>query len=151
MIREPRAEELAPLAARIAPQPLLQRYGVTAEGLARDLVAGLERGDGLLVAEEGGVPVGLVWFLTAGTFGLGGYLRLIALQPGAEGRGLGGALLLEVERCVAARSRALFLLVSHFNEGARRFYAARGYREAGVLPGMVRPEVDEVILYKRLT
>jgi ribosomal protein S18 acetylase RimI-like enzyme len=149
-IRAARASDLAPLARSLAGQPLLERYGTDAAALERSLSSALARGDGLAVAEEAGAPRGLAWFLVEGTFALGGYLKLIALAPGAEGRGLGGALLDEVERQVAARSRHLFLLVSHFNDGARRFYARRGYREAGALPSLVREGIDEVVMWRRL-
>lgn len=149
-IREPRSEELAPLARALAGQPLLARYGTSAEGLARSLEAARARGEGLLVADDGGGAGGLAWFLVEGTFALGGYLRLIALAPGGEGRGTGSALLAEVEARVRARSPNLFLLVTRDNDRARRFYAARGYAEAGVLSSLVRPGIDEVVMWKRL-
>jgi ribosomal protein S18 acetylase RimI-like enzyme len=150
LIRDALPGEERALADAVIAQPLLLRYQVTAAGLRRDLEAARAGGDGLIVAEEGGAPRGFAWFLYRGTFGPGGYLRLIALKPGSERRGLGAALLDEVERRVAAHSRTLFLLVSDWNQEARRFYAARGYREAGVLPAFVRPDTDEVICYKRL-
>jgi ribosomal protein S18 acetylase RimI-like enzyme len=150
-LRDARAGEERTLADLVIAQPLLVRYQVTTAGLQRDLEAARAGGDGMIVVEEGGVSRGFAWFMHRGTFGPGGYLRLIALQPGTEGRGLGAALLDEVERRVAAHSRTLFLLVSHWNHAARRFYAARGYAEAGVLPAFVRPDSDEVICYKRLT
>jgi ribosomal protein S18 acetylase RimI-like enzyme len=150
LIRDARAGEARVLAEAVASQPLLTRYQVTAEGLARSLEASRVAGDGLIVSEEGGELRGLAWFHLRGTFGLGGYLRLIALAPGAEGRGLGAALLDEVERRVVAHSASLFLLVSHWNEGARRFYAAHGYAEAGLLRAFVVPDTDEVICYKKL-
>jgi ribosomal protein S18 acetylase RimI-like enzyme len=149
-VRDARADEVGALALAVIAQPLLVRYGVTVEGLTRDLGAALARGDGLVVAVDGERRLGFAWFLPTGTFGGGGYLRLIALAPGAEGQGSGGALLDEVERRVAQTSRSLFLLVSHWNEGARRFYAARGYCEVGLLPAYVRADTDEVICVKKL-
>jgi ribosomal protein S18 acetylase RimI-like enzyme len=147
------------LAAEVVGQPLLQRYGVSAAGLARDLVRAIDDGEQVIVVapsgqakgdEAEGGAVGFAWFLLGGTFGRGGYLRLIALQPGQERRGLGAALLDEVERRVGALGRPLFLLVSHWNDGAQRFYAARGYREVGRLPAFVRADTDEIILHKAL-
>jgi GNAT superfamily N-acetyltransferase len=149
-VRPARADELPALAAAVAPQPLLARYGVTAAGLARDLDAALARAEPILVADDDGTPAGFAWFLHQGTFASGGYLRLIALVPGREGHGAGAALLDAVEREVATRARHLFLLVSHWNDGARRFYARRGYLEAGTLPAFVRPDTDEIICWKRL-
>ncbi|HEY3356386.1 MAG TPA: GNAT family N-acetyltransferase [Polyangia bacterium] len=149
-IRDAAADDVAPLAARLHGLPLLARYGVTEESLARDLGLALERGDGLLCAAGPDGPVGFAWFLTAGTFASGGYLRLIAVAPGQQGGALGSRLLDEVERRVAVRSRTMFLLVSDFNTGAQRFYARRGYRDAGALEAFVRPDVDERIYWKRL-
>lgn len=150
IVRDARVEDLAPLARKVAPQPLLERYGMTEERLASALTLAHGKGEGLLVVETDRGATGFAWFHFAGTFGLGGYLRLIALIPGAEGQGLGAALLDEVERKVALQSRALFLLVSHWNTGARHFYAVRGYQEVGVVPKLVRDDTDEVICYKRL-
>jgi ribosomal protein S18 acetylase RimI-like enzyme len=148
-IRSAHRDELAVVATAVVGQPLLQRYGATAAGLTRDLNGALDRGEPVLVADEGKL-CGFAWFLCNGTFAQGGYLRLIALAPGSEGRGVGGALLDEVERQVAVQSRNLFLMVSHWNEGARRFYAGRGYSEVGRLPAFIRPDTDEIICWKRL-
>jgi ribosomal protein S18 acetylase RimI-like enzyme len=148
-VREARLDELDALAAACAEQPLLKRYGTTAERLLKHLHGALAAQQLLVVEKEGAVR-GFAWFLTSGTFAAGGYLKLIALTPGAEGGGLGAALLDEVERRVATHSRFLFLLVSHWNDGARRFYATRGYREVGLLPKFVRDDTDEVICMKQV-
>ena len=149
-VRDATRADLAALAKQVVTQPLLARYGATAAGLTRDLDAALAAGQGLLVAEADARLVGLAWFLPVGAFALGGYLKLIALVPGAEGHGAGSALMDEVERRCAQVTRSLFLLVSDWNDGARRFYAARGYSEVGRVPKLVRPEIDEIICYKRL-
>jgi ribosomal protein S18 acetylase RimI-like enzyme len=148
MIRDARAEEIDALVAEVGPQPLLQRYQVDLPKLGLALKDAQKAGQ-LLVVEEEGRVLGFAWFLPTGTFGQGGYLRLIALSPGSEGRGLGAALLDEVERRVAPRP--LFLLCAHWNEGARRFYAARGYAEVGRLPAFVRADTDEIVCMKKPT
>lgn len=150
IVRDARRDELPDLARRCADQELLRRYGTTAEKLGGFLTRAVDRGDPLLVADEDGTAVGFAWFHTSGTFESGGYLRLIALAPGREGRGLGAALVDEMERRVAQKSPHLFLLVSDFNTAARRFYAHRGYKEVGSLPGFVLPDVAEIICWKRL-
>src|SRR4051794_25193059 len=122
-IRDARGEELPDVARAVAGQPLMARYGNTAEALARSFAGALERGEDFLVAEDERGPCGMAWFLRAGTFALGGYLRLIVAWPGREGSGIGAALLDEVERRTAGTSRHVFLLVSSHNAGARRFYA----------------------------
>jgi ribosomal protein S18 acetylase RimI-like enzyme len=149
-LRDARPGEGARLAALVGAQPLLLRYQVDVAKLGADLEQALARGDSLVVVEVDGAPRGFAWFLLRGTFAAGGYLRLIALQPGAENSGLGAALLDEVEARVAQVSRHLFLLVSHWNEAAQRFYRRRGYVEVGRLPGFVRADTDELIWQRRL-
>ncbi|HEX9104869.1 MAG TPA: GNAT family N-acetyltransferase [Polyangia bacterium] len=150
-IRSARLDELSALATAVAPQPLLVRYEISSTRLAQLLAEAIGRGEPVLVADDGGSARGFAWYLHSGTLGVGGYLRLIALVPGAEGQGAGAALLDAVEADVATRARHLFLLVSHWNEGARRFYARRGYAEVGRLPAFVRADTDEIICWKRLS
>jgi GNAT superfamily N-acetyltransferase len=150
LVRDARGGEGADLATRVAGQPLLVRYEMSAERLGRELEAAVARGDTVLVADGAAGPLGFAWFLPSGTFASGGYLRLIALAPGSEGQGAGSALLAELERRVALASRHLFLLCSHWNQSAARFYAARGYLEVGRLPAFVRADTDELIFWKRL-
>lgn len=150
MIRPLRAADVATLAPALAALPLMLRYRRTAAQLAGDLDAALARGDGLLAWEVEGEARGLAWFLRDGTFGMGGYLKLIALAEGAQGGGAGAALLAAFEAEVARASRHAFLLVSHFNVDAQRFYERRGYARVGALPALVLPDVDEVVYWKRL-
>jgi ribosomal protein S18 acetylase RimI-like enzyme len=138
------------LADGLAALPLMVRYGRDARALSRALEAALARGEGLLVAAQGGAPAGLAWFLPAGTLALGGYLRLIAVLAGGEGKGVGAALLRAFEAETARASAHAFLLVSDFNEAAQRFYVREGYQRVGALPGLVLPDVAEVLYWKRL-
>ncbi len=149
-VRPARRDELPSLASAVAGQTLLARYEIGAARLEQLLADAIARGEPVLVADDGTSARGFAWFLYSGTLGAGGYLRLIALVPGAEGQGAGAALLDAVEADVRARARHLFLLVSHWNDGARRFYARRGYVEVGKLPAFVRPDTDEIICWKRL-
>ena len=150
IIRPARLDELSALATAGASQKLLVHYEISSTRLAQLLAEAIGRGEPVLVADDGGAPRGFAWYLYSGTFGGGGYLRLIALQSGSEGQGAGGALLDAVEQDVATRARHMFLLVSHWNEAARRFYARRGYVEVGRLPAFVRADTDEIICWKRL-
>lgn len=151
MIRPLAAGEIDALAAGIADLPLLGRYGRSPALLAGDLHAAFERGDGLLVHSDGGAADGLAWYLPAGTLGLGGYLRLLAVTAAAQGRGAGAELLAGFEAAVAERSRHAFLLVSDFNQPAQSFYRRRGYVEVGRLPALVLAGVDELLYWKRLS
>ncbi len=78
------------------------------------------------------------------------HLRLIALAEGAQGGGAGAALLAAYEAEVARASRHAFLLVSDFNTPAQRFYEKHGYARVGALPGLVLPEIAELVYWKRL-
>lgn len=161
------------LAAAVAALPLLRRYGTSAAGLQRELQRlidphqspGASRRVGpqesLLLAhaappsagvesESAARLCGLARFSLGGQFGNGGYLRLLALRPGWEGRGIGTLLLRAVEDAVREHSSALFLLTSDFNHGAQRFYVREGYTQAGVLPDFARPGIAEQIFWKRL-
>jgi ribosomal protein S18 acetylase RimI-like enzyme len=148
LIRPLAAGDIEGLAAGLASLPLLARYGRGAGHIAGDLAAALERGDSLVV--HGEPADGLAWFLPAGTFGLGGYLRLLAVTGGAQGRGTGAALLAAFEAGVAERSRHAFLLVSDFNQPAQAFYQKHGYAEVGRLPELVVAGIDELVYWKRL-
>ncbi len=149
-IRRLKREDIPALSAALARLPLMQRYRRDAPGVQADLAAALERGDGLLVEEGEAGPRGLAWFLPAGTLAMGGYLRLMAAVPEATGVGVGARLLQAFEVEVARESRHAFLLVSDFNLGAQRFYQRHGYACVGALPGLVLPDVAELLYWKRL-
>lgn len=142
--------EIPALARALAAVPLLVRYRRDAPALERSLVAAHARGDGLLVADEAGSIRGLAWFLREGTLAMGGYLKLIAMLPGSEGKGIGAALLAAFEAETSARSAHAFLLVSDFNADAQRFYERHGYERVGALPALVLPDVAELVYWKRL-
>jgi ribosomal protein S18 acetylase RimI-like enzyme len=147
-IRPAVAEDAPRIAAAVASQPLLVRYGVTEVGLARDLARAIGAGEGVLVAERGQI-LGFARFGEGqGFHGHAGYLQLIALRPGMESSGVGRALLGAVEG--AMTGRFLVLSVSDFNEGAQRFYERAGYERVGELKSAVLPDVRELIYRKRL-
>jgi GNAT superfamily N-acetyltransferase len=149
-IRPLEIAEIPALAEALAALPLMVRYGRDAGALARALEGALARGERLVVAEDGSAPRGLAWFLPSGTLALGGYLRLIAVLAGGWGKGIGTALLRAFEAETARASAHAFLLVSDFNDGARRFYEREGYVRVGPLPGLVLPDVAEELYWKRL-
>lgn len=81
-------------------------------------------------------------------FLFGDYLELLAIAPCEQGRGLGAKLLAHVEETVFARVKNLFVCVSDFNAGARRFYRRLGYQEIGPLPNFLIPGTAEILLRK---
>lgn len=142
--------DLPALSGALARLPLMERYGRGADRIQADLTAALAHGDGLLVEEDRGRTLGLAWFLRGGTLGVGGYLRLLAVVPGATGAGLGARLLSAFEEEVARHGSHAFLLVSDFNFAAQRFYERHGYARVGALPGLVLADVAELLYWKRL-
>ena len=100
------------------------------------------------VARSGGDAVGLVWFTPRGTFYEFAYIYLLAVADGFRGRGVGAKLMSSAEERVGKGSSAVFLLVSDFNSGARRFYERLGYRSCGAIPKYKGGANDEIIMWK---
>ena len=98
------------------------------------------------VIERDGVASGLA--LLRQRFLFGDYLELLAIAPSAQGQGLGRLLLAHVEGIVFARVKNLFICVSDFNTGARRFYQRQGYQEIGPIPNFLIPGTAEILLRK---
>ena len=82
------------------------------------------------------------------------YVNVLAAYPGERGRGHGSALLALAERIAAeAGIRALSIIVSDSNTGARRLYERTGYREVArrrkVKEDWHNPGTEWVLLLKR--
>ena len=131
--------------------PLLSRYGVTRRGARTTLLEGLRERDTLLVALEGGQILGLAWAIATRALDRAAYLRLLLVAEGEQSRGIGAALLGEVERRMrVSGSRHLVLLVTTTNRRGRAFYARQGYRHVGDLPHFARPAIGESLYAKSL-
>ena len=105
------------------------------EGEARTLrawFASAPPGSALLVAEEGGRPLGFAYLETLRDYFLGeehGHIGILAVTKEAQGRGAGGALLEAAEAWASGRGYGrLTLHVFERNARARAVYARRGYR-----------------------
>jgi GNAT superfamily N-acetyltransferase len=137
------------LARLMTASPLLQRYAVTLIRARSSLLEALRERDQLVVALEGGKPLGLAWVITTRALDRAAYLRLLLVAEGQQSRGVGAALLADAERRARASGcRHLVLLVTTANRRARNFYARHGYRHVGSLPGFVRPGVGESLYVK---
>lgn len=79
---------------------------------------------------------------------LSGYLQTLAVAPGHRGSGLGGRLLAFVEQRVFRDRPNLFLFVSSFNSGARRFYESHGYEVIGEVRDFLVAGHGEVLMRK---
>jgi GNAT superfamily N-acetyltransferase len=150
MLRAFREPDAPACAAIVTATPLWARYGLIGARAAELLLCAAAAGDPVLVLEDGGGVAGFAWIMERGAFGRAPYLRLIAVDPRRRGAGLGTRLLAAAEVRAAEVGRDFFLLVSDFNEGARRFYARAGWTEVGGLTDLVLQGVTEVLMHKRV-
>lgn len=85
------------------------------------------------------------------SFLIGPYLVFLGVLPAFQGQKIGDAALgwFEAEARRGKR-RNIWLCVTGVNEGARRFYRARGWDVAATLPDLIRDGDDEIMMRKRL-
>jgi len=104
----------------------------------------------LLGAELDGRLVGWIcWGPTPCT--LGTYdLYWMAVDPDAQGTGIGTTLLLEMERRLAGLARLIVIETAGRPdyEGTRAFYQGRGYSPVSVIPDFYAPGDDQVVFVK---
>ena len=87
---------------------------------------------------------------TDGTFDL----YWLAVDPAAQGKGVGRALVREVERDLRSRGARLLLVETSSRpdyENTRAFYAKCGYIEAARIKDFYAPADDRIMLTTRLT
>lgn len=97
------------------------------------------------VAVAGGEVAGLVVEMN-GAFR--GYVKSICVAPGFRGLGVGSRLMAHAEERILGETPNVFLCVSDFNEGARRFYRRRGYEEVGELRDYLVASRSEILMRK---
>jgi ribosomal-protein-alanine N-acetyltransferase len=79
-----------------------------------------------------------------------GYVKSICVSPGWRGRGVGGWLMAFAEERIFSEAPNVFLCVSDFNEGARRFYERLGYEVVGELRDYIVPGRSEMLMRKSI-
>ena len=87
---------------------------------------------------------------TEGTFDL----YWLAVDPASQGKGVGRALVREVERDLRSRGARLLLVETSSRpdyENTRAFYARCGYTEAARIKDFYAPADDRIMLTTRLT
>jgi len=98
------------------------------------------------VAVTSGEVAGLVVVEMNGAFR--GYVKSICVAPGLRGLGVGSRLMAHAEERILGETPNVFLCVSDFNEGARRFYRRRGYEEVGELRDYLVAGRSEILMRK---
>jgi GNAT superfamily N-acetyltransferase len=78
-------------------------------------------------------------------------LYWMAVDPGAQGTGLGTVLIEHMESLLQHRARLIMIDTSGRPDYAntRAFYQARGYSIAAIVPDFYAPGDDQVILFKK--
>ena len=100
------------------------------------------------LAVSGSTIAGLVTITMYGTFR--GYIQSLFVAPGFRGSGVGAGLLTRAEKIIFKKTPNVFLCVSSFNKGARRFYRRMGYAKVGVLTDFVVKGQDEILMRKTI-
>lgn len=143
-IDENTAESLGHQISRMDPW---QTLGIAAPALAQSLVqsdhGAFKRSLWLEGRCIGAVRIQDPWLY-------GPYLALLALLPGAQGKGLGAAVLGWMESEIRGTSTNIWACVSSFNTDAQRFYARHGFETIGVIPDLLRPGFSEILIRKHL-
>jgi ribosomal protein S18 acetylase RimI-like enzyme len=131
------AVRLSTVENAVTMEELAEDYGITPESLA----AAMETHVQGWLCEDGGRVVG---------FAMGdrsnGEVQVVAVLPGYEGRGIGKALLLEVQQWLIAQGHEEIWLLANPDPGVRAsgFYRRLGWRRSGVMKGR-----DEVLRLRR--
>ena len=79
---------------------------------------------------------------------LGDFIALLAVRPDAAGRGIGRAMMSDIERATFPGRRWLYVSHDAANRAAARFYARLGFRAVARLPDMVAAGRTEVLRRK---
>ena len=128
--------------------PLFCSYGFTGPTAGSALRAALADERSVLVAAvREDLVAGFAWFVRRGAFDRSGYLRIIAVHPDMQRRGVGSCLLDWLEERHGAAA-GVAVLVSEPNSVARAFYERRGYGLCGRLPDYVRAGAVECLYFR---
>ena len=80
----------------------------------------------------------------------GPYVELLGLADGFQGLGIGRELLDWVESEAIPVAKNVWGATSSFNDRALAVYRKAGFEPVGVIEGLVRDGMDEILLRKRL-
>ena len=126
------APDASAIAALINAAFEVERFFVEGSRTNVDEILGYMRKGTFLVAEGGGRMTGCVYFETQGERG---YFGLLAVDPREKGRGLGRALVAEVEdKLRRAGCQAVDIRVVDLRTELVPFYRRLGYEETGTEP-----------------
>jgi len=128
----------------VAMEPWLS-LGYQRAGLARYLRR-MARAKQVLVAENKGNVLGVI--VCQSEFLLGRFIALLAVRAEAAGRGIGRAMVAQVEKETFKTRRWLYVSSDSTNPGAARFYKKLGFSRVARLPGLIRDGRTEILWRK---
>lgn len=142
------AEEADALATAVAAIDPWATYGYPAASIASYL-AGDDRSGVRLLLQVDGESAGVVALQPDWLHGP--YLRVLAILPPFQGRGIGSAILDWIEsEARNANERNLWVVASQINAGAIRFYQRHGFAQAAQLDDLAYDDRIEILMRKRL-
>ena len=131
----------------VASGEVFQWYGLDRDTARRVLT---ETHGQVVVARREGMVVGVAVFWVDGPMPIPAYLRILAVNEGYRGQGIGRLLLRYVEEQAFRRGPNLFLCCTATNRRARQFYEREGYQAVGDVPNLIQAGLDEVLYRKSL-
>ena len=100
----------------------------------------------IYVAIDGDEVRGFICLMMAGA--LVGYIRIICIDPGYRGHGLGTQLVAFAEDRIFRESPNVWLFVTSFNTRARALYERLGYEVIGEVPDYIVRGCSEILMRK---
>ena len=100
----------------------------------------------LYVAVEGDEVRGFIMLMMHGA--LVGYIRILCIDPGFRGHGLGTQLVAFAEERIFRESPNVWLFVTEFNTRARALYARLGYETVGEVRDYIVRGYSEILMRK---
>ncbi len=141
--------DIEEIAEFLSQNSLFQEYGFTFVKALTSLKSALENSQNdLILYGSKGNRAGFAWFVKKGGFGRSGYLRLIAVEPGQQGSGIGQKFMSYFEEKYLAPN-GIFLFVTSTNHSARKFYERLGYINLCEMPDYVKKGFTEILYYKK--
>ncbi len=118
------------------------------EEMAEMLTDGFYKGEIYVALDEDGNCLGFIWIALYGAFYGFPYCRILAVKKRYRGKGVGTALLNHYEKMGFARAGRLFILVSDFNERARKLYERLGFVQVGTIPDLFKKGIKEFVMVR---
>ncbi len=125
-----------------------ERYFYDRKHTVDFLKDGFEKGEIYVYIHQDTV-LGFMRIDPKGTFAKFPLLRVIAVSEKHRNQGIGKAMLEFYELTGFEAADKVFLLVSEFNNDARRLYERLGYVEVGKIPDLYQKGVSEYFMMKK--